>query len=54
MEITILYQDRQVTLTKPETKYGSNLEAFTELVELAFKGVGLEFNGEILDVSIGS
>lgn len=47
MEISILYQDRQVTLTRPETKYGSNLQSFTELVNLAFQGVGLEFDGVI-------
>ena len=32
---------------KPDTKYGSNLEAFTELVNLAFQGVGLFFEGKI-------
>lgn len=50
MEITILYQDKQVTLTRPETKYGSNLESFTELVALAFRGVGLDFEGEITEI----
>lgn len=50
MEITLVYQDRQITLTKPETKYGSNLEDFSRLVGLAFKGVGLEFNGTIQEI----
>ncbi len=50
MEISILYQDRQVTLTKPETRYGSNIEAFTELAALAFQGVGLNFEGEISEI----
>ena len=50
MEISILYQDRQVTLTKPETRYGSNLESFTELVALAFRGVGLDFDGTIREI----
>lgn len=50
MEITILYQDRQITLTRPETKYGSNLETFTELVSLAFLGVGLCFEGTISEL----
>lgn len=49
MEISILYQDRQITLTRPETKYGSNLQSFAELVNLAFQGVGLEFDGIITE-----
>ena len=51
MEITIIYQGRQVTLTKPETKYGSNLDAFVELVSLAFEGVGLYFDGQIGEIA---
>ena len=47
MEITLVYQDRQITLTRPETKYGSNLEQFSQLVGLAFEGVGLNFDGTI-------
>ena len=47
MEITLLYQDRQITLSKPETKYGSNLDSFSELVNLAFLGVGLYLDGKI-------
>lgn len=54
MEITILFQDRQATLSKPETKYGSNLEAFSELVGLAFQSVGLELMGEIKEIGNGS
>lgn len=53
MEVTLLYQDRQITLTRPETKYGSNLDQFTELVNLAFQGVGLEFNGTITEAQNG-
>ena len=51
MEITLVYQDRQITLTRPETKYGSNLEQFAELVNLAFQGVGLNFDGVITEVT---
>lgn len=47
MEITLVYQDRQITLSKPETKYGSNLDSFSELVNLAFLGVGLYLDGKI-------
>lgn len=50
MEITLSYQSRQVSLSKPETRYGSNLEAFCELAALAFEGVGLSFNGEITEI----
>ena len=50
MEISILYQDRQGTLTKPETRYGSNLQSFAELVDLAFQGVGLVFDGTISEM----
>lgn len=51
MEVTLLFQDRQITLTRPETKYGSNLDQFTELVNLAFQGVGLQLDGMISEVS---
>lgn len=50
MEVTFIYQDRQITLTKPETKYGSNLDAFSELVALAFQGIGLTFEGTITEM----
>lgn len=52
MEITISYQGRQVALSKPETRYGSNLDAFSELVGLAFQGVGLELAGEIRELDV--
>ena len=53
LEVTFVYQDRQITLTRPETKYGSNLDSFSELVGLAFQGIGLTFNGEITEMQNG-
>lgn len=50
LEITLCYQDKQVALSQPGTKYGSNLEEFTELVSLAFAGVGLFFDGTITEM----
>lgn len=50
MEITIAYQDRTITLTRPETKYGSNIESFNELAHLALAGVGLVLNGSISEI----
>lgn len=50
LEITIVYQDRQITLTRPEIKYGSNIQNFREMVEIAFAGIGLVFEGTILEI----
>ena len=47
MEITLIYQDRQATITKPETKYGSNIEGFSELLTMALHAIGLECDGTI-------
>lgn len=53
MEIGIVYQGRQVNLTKPETHYGSNLPEFAKLVPLAFEAVGLKFDGTITEIQDG-
>lgn len=53
LEITISYQDKEIALSRPGTKYGSNLEEFTELVALAFAGVGLEFDGTLKEIPSG-
>lgn len=50
LEITLTYQDKQVALSQPGTKYGSNIEEFTDLVTLAFAGVGLVFNGTLTEM----
>ena len=50
LEITLCYQDKQVALSQPGTKYGSNIHEFTELVALAFAGVGLVFEGTLTEV----
>lgn len=49
MEIVITYQDKQVSLSRPETRYGSNLQTFIDMVSLAFEGIGLDFVGEITE-----
>ncbi len=54
MEIEIVYQDREIHLSRPETKYESNLENFSELVNLAFEGVGLRMDGTIVEGQGGS
>ena len=50
LEITLTYQDKQVALSQPGTKYGSNIEEFTDLVTLAFAGVGLLFDGTLTEI----
>lgn len=50
LEITLSYQDKEIALSRPGTKYGSNIEEFNELVKLAFAGVGLEFNGTLQEM----
>lgn len=50
MEVTLVYQDRQITLTRPETKYGSNIQNFREMIETAFTGIGLVLEGTIQEI----
>lgn len=50
MEITISYQDKELSIVRPGTKYGSNLAEFTEILNLALEGVGLHFDGTLTEV----
>lgn len=51
LEITLSYQDKEIALSRPGTKYGSNIDEFNELVRLAFEGVGLQFNGSLVEIN---
>lgn len=51
LEITLSYQDKQVALSQPGTKYGSNIKEFNDLVTLAFAGVGIAFEGTLTEMS---
>lgn len=51
LEITLSYQDKEIALSRPGTKYGSNIDEFNELVKLAFEGVGLQFNGSLVEIN---
>lgn len=51
LEITLSYQDKEIALSRPGTKYGSNIDEFNELVRLAFEGVGLQFNGDLVEIN---
>ena len=50
MKICIEYNGRWVEMDKPDHNYGSNIDTFREIVQLAFSAVELEFVGEINEV----
>lgn len=51
MEISVKYQGKEAYISRPETSYGSNLETFTKMLDLALLGVSLGLEGEISELN---
>lgn len=51
MQISLNYQGKETTLTRPETPYGSNIGEFTKMLSLALEAVGLSLNGTIEEMN---
>ena len=51
MEIYLEYQGKKAQLVRSETKYGTNLPEFSNMLELVLEGVGLRLDGDIKDIS---